>query len=130
MIKVRQYSKGILISEYPMHARVGLKDVKQELADRISICKEPHCVMTILHGVALITEEAEEFLISLEITEMTKAVAVVIDPQSGYYENANNILWRIKNMDKPKYRFEVFDNKDSALEWLNNCCNDVPGFRM
>ena len=55
---------------------------------------------------------------------MTKAVAIVVDPESGYYEHGNNILWLVKNIDKPKYDTEVFDNEDSALEWLSNYCKN------
>ena len=119
MPKVRQYKEGILISEYPLHAKIGLKDVKSAYEDRMKICNKPHCLLVILHGLALITDEAVEFLISPENTEMTKAVAIVVDPESGYYEHSNNIIWMLKNIDKPEYDIEIFDNEDLALEWLN-----------
>ncbi len=119
MPKVSQYKEGILVSEYPPLARVGLKDVKSEFADRIAICNEPHCILVKIHGVSLMTDEAVEFVLSPEHTEITKAVAFLTDPESGYYEHENNILWLVKNIDKPKFNIEVFDNEDSAVEWLS-----------
>jgi hypothetical protein len=119
---VSQYKEGILVSEYPVRARIGLEDVKSEYADRMTICQEPHCVLIKLHGVSLITDEAVEFVVSPENTEMTKAVAFVVDVESGYYEHGNNILWMIKNIDKPKFNIELFNNEDSAVEWLSNYC--------
>lgn len=71
------------------------------------------------------TDEAVEFVVSPEHTKMTKAVAFVTDSESGYYKHSNIILWLIKNIDKPVFHFEVFDNEDSALEWLSNHCNDL-----
>ena len=99
MSKVSQYKEGILVSEYPLHARIGIKDVKDAYADRIAICRDPHCLLVILHGLALLTDEAVEFLMSPENTEMTKAVAIVVDSESGYYEHSKNILWLVKNID-------------------------------
>ncbi len=119
MPKVSQREDGILVVEYPAHARIGLKDVKSAYGDRMAICQEPHCILSIIHGIALITDEAVEFLISSEHTEMIKANAIVVDPESGYYEHGNNILWMLKNIDKPKVNVEVFDNEDLALEWLS-----------
>ncbi len=120
-----QFKEGILLVEYPVHARIGLKDVKSALADRMAICKERHCILVRMHGLSLITDEAMEFLMSPESMEMTKAVAVVTDSESGYFEHGKQILWMFKNIDKPKTNFEVFDNEKLALEWLSNYCNDI-----
>ena len=124
MPKVSHYKEGILVSEYPLHARIGVKDVKSAFADRMVICNEPHCQLVILHGVALITDEAVEFLVSPENTEMTKAVAIVVDSKSGFFEHSKQILWLIKNIDKPEFPFEYFENEDLALEWLSSYCDD------
>lgn len=120
MPKVSQRENGILVVEYPAHARIGLKDVKSAYEDRMAICQEPHCILSIIHGISLITDEAVEFLMSPEHTEMIKANAIVVDSKSGYYEHDNNILWMLKNIDKPKVNVEVFDNEESALEWLSH----------
>lgn len=119
------YKEGILLVEFPVHARIGLKEAKSAYADRMAIGQEPpHCILLKMHGISLITDEAVEFMKSPEYTKTIKAIAVVADPESGFFEHGNNIMWVVKNIDKPNFNSEMFDNEDSALEWLRNYCND------
>jgi hypothetical protein len=122
---VSKYKEGILVSEYPLHSRVGLKEVKSVYEARMAICQTPHCLLVKLRGISLITDEAVEFIKSSKISEITKAMAVVTDSESGYYERSKQIFWLIKNVDKVEFPFEVFDDEDSALEWLSIYCKDT-----
>jgi hypothetical protein len=123
--KVSRYKEGILVSEYPMHSRIGLKEVKSVYEARMAICQTPHCLLVKLRGISLITDEAVEFITSSKVSEITKAIAVVLDSESGYYERSKQIFWLVKNIDKPKFPFEAFNDEDSALEWLSQYCNDL-----
>jgi hypothetical protein len=110
--------------EFPVHARIGLKDLKSAFAARMALCPKPQCVLVRIHGLSLITDEAVEFWKSSQVSETLIAEAVVVNIKKGFYKRSKQILWLMKNIDKPEFPFDFFDNEDSALEWLSKYCND------
>ena len=124
MPKVSLYKEGILVSEYPLHALVDLYELKLEYKERQAICHTPHYLMVKTQGLRILSQEAMEFLAGPEHSEITKAVAIFVDPDIGYFEHSKILLWMLKNIHKPKFEIEVFDNEDMALEWISNYCNE------
>jgi hypothetical protein len=117
-IKVQLDSDGIMRVEYPHHKFVTLDDVQKEYRKRLNITHEKTPLLVKVHGVTSFDAEAQQFLCGSEHCAITLAAAVVTDSQAGYFEYTNMLMAIFKELTKPLFDFEVFEDEAAALKWL------------
>jgi hypothetical protein len=122
---VSKYKEGILVTEYPENAKIDCSEIEQVYDEQRALSNgKPYCVLIKTHGIALITEKAMGCSKS-DYAGLTKAVAVLIDPDKAYFEYSKQLLWIIKNIDKPKFEMEIFENEENAMHWLEDFVKKV-----
>jgi len=117
-IKVQIDKLGIMCVEYPLHATVGINEIKQEYKKRIKITDKKTPLLVKIHGMSFFTDEAQEFLCSPKNVAITSAAAIVRDTNAGYFEHSNVLMNVFKMIKKPSFDVNVFDTDAAAYEWL------------
>ena len=116
--KVELNGQGVMRVEYPLHAEVTLESVQDEYRQRLAISSQPLPLVVVLHGMPGFTPEAQFFLTTRRHLALTSAVAIVVVPESGYYEHTKDLLslfFARANFPCPT---RVFDNEPEAVKWL------------
>ena len=106
--------------EYPRHATVTLGDVTDEYKQRTDISKEKRPLLVILHGLAIFSEDAQTFLRGTEHSAITSAAAILVDPAAGYYEHSIILIDSFRTSDVLPFDLKVFEEEQSALQWLES----------
>ncbi len=119
-VKVHLRNDGIVYVEYPVHAIVTISDVQDEYEQRLEISNEKALVLVRLHGVESLSEQARTFVLSPEFGAITEAAAVVVDPTAGYHEYSRILLKVLQSDDNLPFEVRIFDDEESALQWLRN----------
>jgi len=120
-VEVKLIEDGVLCAEWSRHAIVSKEPMGDETSQRQALSNEPHALLVKLHGIASITDDAWDIISSEHFHSITKALAILYDKKSGFYEHGKIMVDLRFLHDLPvKYPVKFFDDEESALSWLRS----------
>jgi hypothetical protein len=118
MPRIHLDNDGIMRVEYASLDSISLSDIEYEYKQRISISgKNKQLILVNLGRVVNFDPEAQRFLVSKEMCDITKAVAIVFPASLNYSLLTKYFAEKFKS-SKKSFPTEIFDNEDKAIVWL------------
>lgn len=113
-MKMELYNDGIVHLTYLQGHTIDIDDKKAELKANLEITNGvKHPFLFSFEPFVIITKEAKEYSIKIELEQPFLAVAVVVDNLA--YQIMADFYFKFY---KPKVAYKVFKSENKAIEWL------------
>ena len=109
---------GVVIAEYPVHAKISGPLLNDELERLNQLDAWPICYLLKFRGISFLDREITGFISEAYPPGRFKAVALVFDSEYGFYTHGKILLDTFLKLDGLDFPVRKFEDHATAMSWL------------